>query len=96
MWNVYVREAETGGEVPLERITVAARVLNVLEDLMVGPMMTGERLTLADFWAWPVLAYFRMSATGAPMVRERRKLAAWCDLMASRPSSEATRYPAEK
>ncbi|MEQ8666692.1 MAG: glutathione S-transferase family protein [Rhodospirillales bacterium] len=96
VWHVYVREAEDGDRVPPERMTAAARVLNVLEDLMAGPFMAGATFSLADCWAWPVLAYFRLSKTGRPMIAERPKLAAWCERMATRPSSVATAFPAEK
>lgn len=55
------------------------------------PFLLGERLSLADIHALPMLSYLSLAPEGERLVRERRELASWLDMMLARPSVLRTR-----
>lgn len=71
----------------------AARVLGALEQLAVpgGRFLLGALPTLADFHAFPMVAYFAMAEDGATLLQRYPNLAAWHAAMGKRPSAAATR-----
>ena len=95
VWGVFVEEVERGRPIEPEEIERARDVLTVLDGLMGRPFLAGNKLTLADLWAAPMFAYFRLAPTGTELLGEFPALQAWADVMFARPSLVATRYPAE-
>lgn len=95
VWGVFVKEVERGRPIEPEKIERARNVLAVLDGLMGRPFLAGDQLTLADLWAAPMFAYFRLAPTGRELLGEFPALQAWTDVMFARPSFMATRYPAE-
>ncbi|SMF38627.1 glutathione S-transferase [Tistlia consotensis] len=99
VWGVFVREA--GSEADRDPVRLAAaieparRCLAVLEELLAGPFFLGERLSLADLHAAPMLTYLALAPTGRRLLEARPGLSAWLTRMAGRPSLAATRFPAE-
>ncbi len=97
VWGVFVEEVERGRSERLaaEEIERARNVLAVLDSLMGQPFLVGDRVTLADLWAAPMFAYFRLAPTGKKLLAGFPELRAWSELMLARPSLAATRYPVE-
>jgi glutathione S-transferase len=97
VWCVFVEEVERDrrGLLNEDEINRARNVLAVLADLMGRPFLVGERVTLADLWAAPMIAYLRLAPTGGALLGEFPALESWWGHMATRPSIVATRYPAE-
>lgn len=101
VWDIFVQRVllpASGRPTDEARVTAAlpkAQVcLQALDDLMEGgPWFIGTSLTLADLYAAPMLAYFRMAPEGASLLGEHVSLKAWCDRMAARPSMSATQAP---
>lgn len=66
-------------------------VLAVLEDISrEGYVLTGESLTLADFYLAPMMDYFCQTEPGCSMLNGHRSLAAWWAEMEMRPSIRRT------
>jgi len=98
VWGVYVEEAERGraGQLTPDEVESARKCLRVLEGLAAPEYMAGARLSLADLWVVPMLAYLNVTPTGQVLLRDSPKLAAWLDRMQKRPSMQATRFRAER
>jgi glutathione S-transferase len=97
VWGIYVGEA---GERPdpdklAASVDPAAHCLTVLESLLSGPFMLGDRVTLADLHSAPMIAYLRIAPTGHRLLARRPHLAAWFDRMANRASMKRTLFPRE-
>lgn len=95
VWGVFVEEAEHGRPVELDEIDRARNVLAALDSLRQGSFLAGDQLTLADLWAAPMFACFRLAPTGGRLLGDFPALQAWADRMLARPSLMATRFPAE-
>jgi glutathione S-transferase len=97
VWGVFVEEVERDrrGSLNEDEVNRARNVLAVLADLMDRAFLVGERVTLADLWAAPMIAYLRLAPTGKALLDEFPALESWWGHMAPRPSIVATRYPAE-
>lgn len=98
VWDIYVervskpRDGRTTDE---ERIALALprarHVLDVLEALKrPGPWLLGDRLTLADLHAAPMLAYFVQSPEGAAMLADTPSLSTWYGVLSAHTSFRDT------
>ena len=98
VWGIYVEEAERkrAGLLTPDEIGLARKCLSVLESLTAPEFLVGTRLSLADLWALPMLAYLDLAPTGQTLLHEHPKLRAWLGRMQDRPSARATRFPDER
>jgi glutathione S-transferase len=98
VWGIYVEEMERDrrGQLGAEELARAAKCLAVLSDLAGDDYMAGGRLSLADLWALPMLAYLDLSPAGRQLLQGAPKLSAWLARMRLRPAAMATRFPAEQ
>ena len=94
VWGVYVEEQEQGA-LSAEGRAEAQRVLAVLEDFVQAPALLGERLSLADLWALPMITCFSFAPSAPGLLADCPKLQRWLAKMAQRPSVLATRFPQE-
>ncbi|HEY0480883.1 MAG TPA: glutathione S-transferase family protein [Kofleriaceae bacterium] len=103
VWDIFVERVRAAfeGRQP-DEIRIAAALplaetcLDQLVDLMAdGPYLAGERLTLADLHAAPMMIYAGMAAEGAALLRERPTLEAWLARIRRRSSIGDTRTPLE-
>ena len=77
---------------PARRLCLAA-----LESLMGrGPWLAGAQMTLADLHAAPIFAYGMMAPEGRALVARHGAIREWWEMMARRPSMEATRFALEQ
>ena len=77
-------------------LPLAETCLEQLVDLMAdGPYLAGERLTLADLHAAPMMIYAQMAAEGALLLRQRPVLQTWLARVGRRSSIGDTRTPLE-
>ena len=60
-----------------------------------GPYLAGERVTLADLHAAPIMIYAQMSPEGAALMRARPTLETWLTRVGRRSCIENTRTPLE-
>jgi glutathione S-transferase len=97
VWGVYVEEMERGrlGRLTPDELAPAAKCLRVLDVLSTSDFLAGARLTLADLWLQPMLAYLDLAPAGRGLLREAPKLSAWLACMQQRRAVAATRFPAE-
>ena len=103
VWDIYVermRLAERAGAPDEAKIAAALpraeTCLAAIEDLMTGgPHLLGDRPTLADLHAAPMIALFRLAPEGRAMLAGHARLAEWWEAMNRRPSMAATRSPRE-
>jgi len=97
VWGIYVEEMERGraGNLRPEELERAAKCLGVVESLAAPTYLVGSDVTVADLWVLPMLAYLKLSPSGAALLRDAPKLTAWLDRMQDRPSAQATRFQAE-
>jgi glutathione S-transferase len=98
VWGVFVEEVERGraGRLAADEIARAETVLDVIEGLAAGASyLAGERMTLADLWALPMIALFQLAPTGRDLMARHPWLVAWRDAMEARASVTATRFPRE-
>lgn len=97
VWRVFMEEVggDQPGQLEAEDIERAGKVLAVLDGLMGQPFMVGPAVTLADLWAAPMFAYFRMAPTGQKLMAKYPKLLQWWETISDRPALEATRFPRE-
>jgi len=93
---VFVEEVERGRAIEPDEIERARNVLAVLDGLQDRPFLTGDCVTLADLWAAPMLACFRLAPTGQKLLAGLPEMQEWLKLMLARPSLMATRYPLER
>jgi len=72
-------------------LQASPRVLQSLEGLAdEADFLLGDRISLADIHLAPMIAYFAQAPEGADLLARYRKLAAWWDRLAVRPSMVAT------
>lgn len=97
VWGIYVEETERGraGQLRADEVEQARTCLRVIEDLAADHFLVAGHISLADLWAYPMLAYLRLAPTGDALLREAPKLRAWLARMDKRPAAAATRFPAE-
>lgn len=97
VWGIYVEETERGraGRLQADELDRARTSLQAIEDLAAPEYLVGERPTLADLWAYPMLVYLRLAPSGRALLAQVPKLNAWLGRMDQRPSAAATRFPAE-
>lgn len=95
VWGVFVAEVDSGETLSADAITSARRVLDVIESLMVGEMMVGDRITLADLWLVPMIDYFGRAPSGQRLLADYPKITKWFAAMATRPSVMATAFPSD-
>ncbi len=95
VWGVFVEEVEGEDLADEESLETARTVLEVLRGFSPAPFLLGDRVSLADLWAWPMLVYFRMAPSGEAMLKDFPELADWFAAMAERPSVMKTRSPRE-
>ncbi|POF28068.1 glutathione S-transferase family protein [Roseibium marinum] len=99
VWNIYVervvkpREGAPADEVGIASAIGPARtVLAALDDLVEdGPFLLGDKLTLADCHAAPMLALFEKSDEGVTLLKGAPKLSRWLQDFQRRPCFEATK-----
>lgn len=98
VWDVYVeRVVRTRDGGPADEVKIASSmglartIVAALEDLCAdGPFLLGDRLTLADCHAAPMLTLFRQAEEGALLLKAAPKLRGWLDRFEARPSFSAT------
>lgn len=100
IWTVFIMLARghDQGRMPLnEGLAQSRLVLRTLDRLMPAGagFLVGDRPTLADTHALPMLVYFAQTGPGAAMLAEFPRLAGWLAGMRARPSVAATRSPLE-
>ena len=95
VWGVFVEEVERGRAIEPKAIDSAGNVLAVLNSLKGRTFLAGDSVTLADLWAAPMFAYFRLASTGQKLLAPFPDMQEWLERMLARPSLMATRYPAE-
>src|ERR1043165_5900864 len=94
VWDIFVERVRSAFESrkPDETriaaaLPVAESCLDELVELMGdGPFLAGERLTLADLHAAPMMIYAHMSPEGASLMRARPTLEAWLGRISRRSS----------
>ncbi|HEX6120178.1 MAG TPA: glutathione S-transferase family protein [Dongiaceae bacterium] len=98
VWGIYVEEMERGrlGRLTPDELASTAKCLRVLDDLSTPDFLAGARLTLADLWLQPMLAYLALAPAGRGLLRGAPKLSAWLARMQQRRAVIATRFPAEQ
>ena len=97
VWGIFVEETERGrsGQLNAAEVERARHTLKVIDDLAGSPFLAGDRLSLADLWALPMLTYLGLCPTGAALLGEFDRLRSWLNRIAARPSARATRFPLE-
>ena len=103
VWGIFaerVRAAFEGRAPDQARIAaalpIAGTCLDELVELMAdGPYLAGERVTLADLHAAPIMIYAQMSPEGAALMRARPPLETWLARVCRRSCIENTRTPLE-
>ena len=97
VWGVYVEQVDAFQEgretdpVRLDEAIDRSRTcLEALEQLMDGgPFLFGSALSLADLYAAPMFAYFRLAPKGRQLLDEQTRLKSWLEHMLVRPSMAA-------
>lgn len=97
VWGVFEEEVERDrpGPLPDNTIGAARHTLDVIDGLAGPRFLVGDRLTLSDLWALPMLTYLRLAPTGRTLLARFPKLDSWLKRMSERPSALATRFPRE-
>lgn len=103
VWDIFVErvraafECRTPDEVRIAAaVPLAETCLDELVELMAdGPYLAGDRLSLADLHAAPIMIYAHMSVEGAALMRARPVFEAWLARMGRRSSIGDTRTPLE-
>lgn len=103
VWDIFVErsrgvsEEGTPDEAKIAAaVPNAARCFEAIGDLMAGaPFLAGDRLTLADLHAVPIVAYLRLTPEGRTLIEAAPQIGRWWTGMASRPSVMATRFRLE-
>ncbi|MCK7615486.1 glutathione S-transferase family protein [Roseibium sediminicola] len=98
VWDIFVeRVVRTRGGAPADEVKIssamgqARTIVSALEALCEdGPFLLGDRPTLADCHAAPMLALFWQAEEGAMLLKGAPKLAAWLARFEARPSFAAT------
>ena len=102
VWNVYVQRIavpEGGGKPDEDTIKSGLKkshtVLQQLERWChKHEFLTGNTLTLADLYAYPMLLYFSQTAEGEDLLKNTPQLIRWMERMQVRPSVQATPFHA--
>lgn len=103
VWDIFVeriRAAFEGRRPDQARIAAALPLaetcLDALVDLIAdAPYLGGERISLADLHAAPMMIYAHMAPEGAALLRARPTLEAWLTRIGRRSSIDDTRTPLE-
>ncbi len=97
VWEVFVPETDAEDPMTIDPETGerAWSILQVLDDLMSGPFMLGNEISLADLWALPMIAYFDVAPSGRALLAGFPRLRDWLESMNQRPSVKATRFSRE-
>lgn len=103
VWDIFVERVRAAfeGRAPDQAriaaaLPIAETCLDELVELMAdGPYLAGERITLADLHAAPMMIYAQMSPEGAALMRARPMLEAWLTRIGRRSSIGDTRTPLE-
>jgi glutathione S-transferase len=103
VWDVYVQRnvVTEGGGSPDEALIEAGlkqsyAVLQQLEAWCEDhAFLTGDALTLADLYAYPMLLYFSQTVEGDDLLQDMPRLQRWMARMHDRPSVQATPYYAD-
>jgi glutathione S-transferase len=103
VWDIFVERVRAAfeGRAPDQAriaaaLPIAEACLDELVELMAdGPYLTGERITLADLHAAPMMIYAQMSPEGAALMQARPTLGAWLARIGRRSSIGDTRTPLE-
>lgn len=98
VWDIYVeRVVKTGGGGPADEVRIssalgpARKVIAALEDLTAAaPFLLGDRPTLADCHAAPMLNLFQKAEEGVTLLKAAPKLSAWLETVRARESFRAT------
>jgi glutathione S-transferase len=85
VWDIYVeRVSKTRNGAPADEVKIASAlgpartIVSALEALAVdGPFLLGDRISLADCHAAPMLALFEKAEEGRLLLRSAPKLSAW-------------------
>jgi glutathione S-transferase len=103
VWDIFVERVRAAfeGRAP-DQVRIAAALpiaetcLDELVELMAdGPYLAGERVSLADLHAAPMMIYAHMSPEGAALMHARPTLEAWLRRIGRRSSVGDTRTPLE-
>lgn len=103
VWDIFVervRAAFEGRKPDQARIAAALPLaetcLDELVELMADrPYLAGDRISLADLHAAPMMIYAHMATEGAALLRERPTLLSWLNRIGRRSSIGDTRTPLE-
>lgn len=100
IWTVFIvlARGHEQGRLSMEAgLAQSWRVLQALDRLMPAgaAFLAGDRVTLADTHALPMMVYFAGTEPGGKMLAEAPRLQAWLERMRARPSVAATRSPLE-
>lgn len=103
VWDIFVervRAAFEGRRPDQARIAAALPLaetcLDALVELMAdGPYLAGDRISLADLHAAPMMIYAHMAPEGAALMRARPQLESWLQRVGRRSSVDNTRTPLE-
>jgi glutathione S-transferase len=94
VWDVAVERLEkaaTDEALIASGLSQASKALQTLSSLKApGPWLLGDRLTLADLHAAPIIGYFVKVAEGQNLLAEFPEIQAWWDRMSVRPSFAAS------
>ena len=101
VWDIYVERVArpaAGGPADEARIAAAlpkaATCLSALTDLIgEGTWLAGTALSLADCYAAPMLALFRLAPEADQLLSREVRLIDWLDRMTARPSFARTQAP---
>lgn len=96
VWDIYVCEYLQDEDIGSEKRAAGKRVLQVLEDLIIGPFILGETLTLADCWTVPIVEYLRFTPTGRALLAPHPRIEDWWEIVSKRPSVIRTRFQDER
>ena len=99
VWGVFAARivapqagAEVNETIVADALAKSRTCCLVLEEILGSKRyFTGEEVTLADLHALPILLYFSLTPDGAATLASHRRLRAWLDNMASRPSVQRTK-----
>ena len=102
VWDVYVEliaKPREGAMADRDRVACGMRtaeiVIGVLDSQLAGHCyLVGDELTLADLHAWPMADDFLMTEPGRDLVERHGRVAKWASMMADRPASRGTAFPA--
>jgi len=103
VWDIFVervRAAFEGRKPDQARIAAALPLAETCLDELVeimadGPYLAGERISLADLHAAPMMIYAHMATEGAALMRARPTLETWLARIGRRSSIGDTRTPLE-